>query len=410
MSSQQTTPHQSHPPLKTSTVLLMAIATGFIVGCNYLIQPLIVQTGSDFHVPADYTGFFITLSQISYAIGLVFIVPLGNLYNNRKLISRLFAAAAVALFAIAAAPTLPILLIALAIMGCLCVSAQLIVAYASTISLPSNRGRVIGTIMSGLLSGILLSRTVSGSIAQLSSWRTVYVVAGIAIALLAYFLHKQLPQQPDNHNTSNSYWHTIKQVWIGLFNTPILRHRSLIGALDFSLFSILWTTLTLLLEKPPYSYNVATIGFFGLLGIVGVAGATLSGRFADRGLGYRISLISAIAHVLSWALLFMGQTQLAGLILGILLLDFAVQATHIINQTIIYRDDPQPTTADAPPKPSEKGKITSAYMSSYFFGGVVGSFLATYCYIHWQWLGVCALGFVIACVLLYLTVRYRHEH
>ncbi|WP_066569040.1 MFS transporter [Snodgrassella sp. CFCC 13594] len=381
--------------LNKQLVFLMALATGLAVASNYYVHPLIAVVGHDFGVPADETGLFVTLTQFAYALGLIFLVPLGDLLDNKKLIVRLYGLVGIGSGLTAVAPNVWLFSLGLLLVGGFCTVAQVLVPLAASLAKPGQQGRVVGTIMSGLLLGILLSRTVSGFVAQWFGWRAVYVLGAVLLLLVAAALHKYLPQA-SRPRSGLSYGQTLKSVWSLTWGKTLLRQRGILGALDFSLFAILWTSLTLLLTHEPYHYRLGTIGLFGLLGALGVFGASMAGRLADKGQARLVTIGGCVLFVVAWLLLYLGGTQLWPLMVGIVLLDFAVQAVHITNQSLIYRTDP-----------ALKGRITSGYMSLYFIGGVLGSLASAAVYAQFAWVGVAALGLAVSVLMLVCALMFK---
>ncbi|MCD9088338.1 MFS transporter [Stenotrophomonas sp. SY1] len=371
--------------LPQSRVLLLATATGLIVASNYYAQPLLQMLAGVFNVSAGQAGWVVTVAQLAYATGLLLIVPLGDRLERRGLIVGLFVLAAVGLAISATATGLPQLLIGTALSGLSAVAAQVIIPHAATLAAPEQRGRVVGTIMAGLLLGILLARTASGVLAGIGSWHTIYSVACVALLLLALALYKLLPaHQP---TATLSYPRLIGSVLALLRDEPVLRRRSLLGALLFAGFSVFWTPLAFLLSGPAYGYSIATIGLFGLVGAAGALAASRAGRLSDHGHGRWVAGGGLAMLLLSWLLLAFAPMSLTALVLGVLLLDVAVQAVHINNQSVIYQLDE-----------GARSRITSAYMTCYFVGGASGSALGTAAWTHYGWNGVCVLGAVLALV------------
>lgn len=368
-----------HRPLSQAQVLLLAAATGLIVASNYYAQPLLQILAQAFRIGAGEAGWVVTVAQLSYATGLLLIVPLGDRLERRRLIVGLFVLAAVGLAISATAGQFTQLLLGTALAGLSAVAAQVIVPHAATLAAPEQRGRVVGTIMAGLLLGILLARTASGVLAGIGSWHTIYWVACVAMLVLAVVLARLLPaHQP---TASLSYPRLIGSVLALLRDEPLLRQRSLLGALLFAGFSVFWTPLAFLLSGPDYGYSIAAIGVFGLVGAAGALAASRAGRLSDAGYGRWVAGGGLLMMALSWLVLAFAPVSLVALVVGVLLLDIAVQAVHINNQSVIYQLDE-----------SARSRITSAYMTCYFIGGASGSALSTVAWTHHGWAGVCPLG------------------
>lgn len=374
-----------HRPLSQAQVLLLAAATGLIVAGNYYAQPLLQILAQEFQISAEQAGWAVTVAQLAYAVGLMLIVPLGDKLERRRLIVVLFVLAAAGLAISATATHFMQLLVGTALSGLSAVAAQIIVAHAAGLAEPERRGRVVGTIMAGLLLGILLARTASGVLTGLGSWHTIYWVACVALLVLAVVLARLLPaHQP---SATLSYPRLIGSVLVLLRDEPLLRQRSLLGALSFAAFSIFWTPLAFLLSGPAYGYSIATIGLFGLIGAAGALAASSGGKLSDRGHGRAVAVGGLLMMLLSWVVLAFSPVSLAALVVGVLLLDIAVQAVHINNQSVIYQLDE-----------SARSRITSAYMTCYFIGGASGSVLSTVAWARYGWTGVCVLGGAVSAI------------
>ena len=388
MSSQSPQPHV----LSQRRVMLLAAATGLIVASNYYAQPLLQLLGDAFGLGAGRVGWVVTVAQLSYAAGLLLIVPLGDRLERRRLIVALFVLAAAGLLISASAGHFVQLLAGTALSGLGAVAAQVIIPHAATLAAPERRGRVVGTLMAGLLLGILLARTASGLLAGIGSWHTVYWVAGVALLLMALALARALPAY--RPRATLSYPRLLASVLVLLRDEPVLRRRAWLGALLFAGFSVFWTPLAFLLSGPAYGYSIASIGLFGLVGAAGALAASRAGRLSDRGHGRLVTGGGLVLLLLSWGVLLLTPVSLAALVVGVLALDVAVQAVHIDNQSTIYRLDE-----------SARSRITAAYMTCYFIGGAAGSALGTLGWTRYGWNGVCAVGIALALAALLAMPR-----
>jgi predicted MFS family arabinose efflux permease len=387
----------SSSPLSRGLVLLMAMATGLAVASNYYAQPLLEILARDFGIAVGHAGLVVTTAQLAYAAGLLLIVPLGDRLDRRKLIVGLYALSAVGLLISASAHSFGLLLAGTLLTGAASVSAQILVPFAATLAAPHERGRVIGTVMSGLLLGILLARTASGLLAGLGGWQTIYWVAAALILVVSGLLWRGLPAHP-GHATL-PYLRLVGSVLTLLRDEPVLRARSVLGGLLFAGFSIFWTTLAFLLSGPDYGYGIATIGMFGLIGAAGALAANLSGKLSDSGAGHWVTWGGLLMLLASWVLLAAAPHSLIALIVGVLLLDVAVQGVHIGNQSVIYRLDP-----------AARNRITSAYITCYFIGGAMGSSVGAAAYAAAGWNGVVAVGAAFAVLaLLWTLLTMRNE-
>jgi len=369
-------------------VLLLAVACGAAVANNYYAQPLLHTIATAFGVSEATAGLLVTAGQAGYAVGLALLVPLGDLLERRRLIARLLVLTAVAQALAAAAPTFAVLASALALVGVTSVVAQIIVPMAASLATDSERGQVVGKVMSGLIIGILLARTVSGLIASVAGWRPVYVMAAAAMLLLAAVLYRALPEVEPSERIS--YRALLRSVLDLVREEPVLRQRMGLGAASLGCFSILWTPIAFLLSGPPYHYGTALIGLFGLAGLAGAAAAPAAGRLADRGRGHYATLGAIVILLGSWSLLDLGAHSLAALIAGTIALDLGVQALHISNQSAIYALRPQ-----------ARSRLNTAYMVAYFLGGAVLSAVASLVYSAAGWNGICALGALTAAAALW---------
>lgn len=376
-------------------VLVFAVACGLVVANNYYAQPLLNTLAEFFHTSAGAVGLIVTLAQIGYAAGLVFVVPLGDLVNRRRLIVVVLGATAATLAIAALAPTLHFLLGAALLVGLTSVVAQVLVPFAASLAAERERGKVVGTVMSGLLIGVLLARTVAGLIGQVWGWRAVYGIAAVLTLGLIVVLARELPADDRPRAlTAPAYARLLRSVGTLLREEPVLRRRSVYGALTFGAFSVLWTSIAFLLARPPYGYNQAVIGLFGLLGAAGALCASIAGRLADRGWARYATGAFLLAALVAYGLLALGGHTLVALVAGILALDLGVQGAHIFNQSEIYRL-----------RPEARSRLTTAYMTAYFVGGAVGSSTSAIAYGQAGWAGVCLLGaaFLALALLFWLT-------
>ncbi|WP_225085580.1 MFS transporter [Pectobacterium colocasium] len=392
---QQSISPQPQPGLSLSLTLIMSVATGLAVASNYYAQPLLETIARVFELSVNQAGFIVTAAQLGYAVGLLFLVPLGDMFERRTLIVGMTLLAAGGMLLTASAPTLWIMIAGTALTGLFSVVAQLLVPLAATLATPETRGKVVGTIMSGLLLGILLARTVAGALASLGDWRTVYWVASTLMVIMALILWRALPRIPQQ--STLNYPQLLISIFRLFSNTPLLRTRAILGCLSFANFSILWTSMAFLLASPPYGYSEGVIGLFGLVGAAGALAASRAGRLVDQGKAKPTTSVGIILLLLSWGCIGLGIHSIAALLIGIIVLDLAVQGVHVTNQSVIYRMMPE-----------ARNRLTAGYMTSYFIGGALGSLLSASAYQHWGWLGVCGAGAIIS--LLNLMVWWRSHH
>lgn len=381
--------------LSPALIVLMSVATGLAVASNYYAQPLLDTIAHHFSLSASSAGFIVTAAQLGYAAGLLFLVPLGDMFERRMLIVSMTLLAAGGMLITASSQSLSMMILGTALTGLFSVVAQILVPLAATLATPDTRGKVVGTIMSGLLLGILLARTVAGLLANLGGWRTVFWVASALMALMAVALWRGLPKLKSD--THLNYPQLLGSVFSLFIHDKLLRTRALLGCLTFANFSILWTSMAFLLAAPPFSYSEGMIGLFGLAGAAGALGARPAGGFADKGKSHLTTTVGLLLLLLSWLAIWLGHTSVLALIIGILILDLTVQGVHITNQTVIYRLHP-----DA------RNRLTAGYMTSYFIGGAAGSLISASAWQHAGWAGVCLAGVTVA--LLNLLVWWRGFH
>lgn len=369
--------------LTPQLICLMAMATGLLVASNYYAQPLLETIAAQFGVTAGMAGFIVTTAQLSYAAGLMFLVPLGDKFERRNLIVTMTLLSAIGLVISALSQTLWQLLLGTALAGMFSVVAQILIPLAATIAKPQHRGKAVGIIMSGLLLGILLARTVAGVLAEFGGWRTVYWAASGLLVLLALILYLRLPQY--KQVSELKYGQLLASIVVLFVHTPVLRVRAALGAIVFAAFGLLWTSMAFLLASDPFNYSESTIGLFGLAGAAGALMAGPAGRFADKGKGRLTTSAGLLLLLLSWIPLALSGYSVAAFVAGVVVLDLAVQAVHVTNQSTLYRMMPE-----------ARSRLTAGYMTCYFCGGAFGSLLSGYAYSHYGWDGVCYSGAAVS--------------
>jgi predicted MFS family arabinose efflux permease len=375
MSSETRTVLRLNSPL----IYVMAIAAGASVANLYYAQPLLHTLARSFSVSNGAAGSIITMTQLGYALGLVLLVPLGDLLERRRLITRISLGAAAILVLAAISPHLLWFDAACFFIGVTAVVAQLLVPFAAHLALDKDRGRVVGRVMSGLLMGILLARVASGIVSDVFGWRGVYWIAAALMLLQALVLSRTLPDEPPQ--TRQSYSALLLSILHLMRDEPLLRRRIVYGMSVFAAFTVLWTSLPFLLAPAPYAYSDTLIGLFGLLGVAGVMMASFAGHLHDMGHS-RLATGAALALVIvGFLLMGIWPYHLAAIIVGILLLDIGVQGTQILNQSKIYSL-----------RPEARNRLTTAYMTCFFIGGAVGSAVAAAAFQHFGWTGVALAG------------------
>lgn len=380
--------------MKRSTVLLLTVASGFAVANLYYNQPLLAEIGRSLNVSAQEVGYIPTFSQIGYAVGLLLIVPLGDMLERRRLLVTMFAIVACALVAAAISPNIIWLAIASLAIGITTIVPQLIIPFVAQLAEPRERGKAVGTVISGLLLGILLARTVSGFVGAFFGWRSMYWIASGLMIVSAVALWRLLPKsQP---SVAISYRGLMRSLLVLIREQPLLREAALIQAMEFGAFSAFWSTLIFLLETRPYHYGSQVAGLFGLVGAVGATAAPFIGRLADRK-SPRLVVGIAIALTMSAFLIFwLFGYQLWGLIVGIILLDLGVQAAQVTNQTQVTSLVQEASS-----------RLNAVFVASFFFGGAFGSLLGTYAWSKWHWNGVCLVGLSMLTVAFVIYFQGR---
>jgi predicted MFS family arabinose efflux permease len=375
----------------------MAAGCGLSVANLYYNQPLLVDIARDFRVGDRDMGLVTTLSQVGYALGLLCFVPLGDMLERRGFILVMLTATTLALAAVAASPGFAWLATSSLLLGAATIVPQLIIPFAAAIAEPGDRGRVVGTVMSGLLVGILSARTASGVVGGWLGWRAMYAIAAFVMVALTVAFRALLPRA--RASVSGLSYPALLRSLVGLVREePILRQSALFGAMTFAAFSAFWTTLAFHLSGPPFHYRSDLIGLFGLIGVGGALAAPLIGGIADRrsarstiGLGLWLMLAAfALMGALGWTL--------AGMVAGVILLDLGVQCSHVSNQTRIYGL-----------RPEARNRLNTIYMVTFFCGGAIGSLAGSRAWSRWGWLGVCgaSAGFLfLALVAFQATARH----
>ncbi|MVN21063.1 MFS transporter [Mucilaginibacter sp. HMF7410] len=372
----------------------MTVTTGLVVANLYYGQPLLSDIARTYHVSSGEAGSSAMLTQMGYAFGMLLIVPLGDMLKRKKLIMIDFSLIIISLLLAAFAPSFTVMLIASFLIGFTSVIPQLIIPMAAHLSKPNERGKTVGFVMSGLLIGILLSRTISGYIGQLFGWHVMYMIAAGLMLLLwviIYFLFPEIePQYKGNYPE-------LMRSLITLIQTePLLRLAALRGALCYACFGAFWTTLVFLLRQPQFNLGSEAAGLFGLVGAFGALGAALMGRVSDKTNPYTVTTLSILLIIVSFIVFFFSDSSLTGLIIGVILLDLGVQATHISNQTTIFS-----LSAEA------RNRLNTVYMVTYFLGGAGGTFLASRVWNTWHWHGVAGIGIVLSVAALFVHFSYR---
>ncbi len=374
-------------------VFLMAFAIGITVASNYYAQPLLHSITDDLHIAVKHAGFIIMAAQFSYAIGLLFITPLGDKMERKRLILTLMILSTCGLLISATSQSLWMLMLGTAMTGLFSTVAQVLIPFAATLSSPEHRGKIVGTLMSGMLLGILLGRAFAGLVSSMTDWHYVYWIAASIMTIVTLLLYLSLPSYKNTININ--YFQLLFSIGSLYQQEPVLRIRSLLAIISFALFSLLWTPLAFVLSNTPYHYSDFIIGLFGLAGAAGALGSPIVGRLSDKGKGFLATTIGLILLLASWLPLSLAEYSLLALILGVILLDFAVQVTHVSNMNAIYQI-----------RPEARSRMNTGYMVSYFIGGMLGSIASTYLYSNYGWLAIIISGTVLGALGLLCWLHY----
>jgi predicted MFS family arabinose efflux permease len=375
----------------------MAVAAGASAANVWYNQPMLGEIAVSFGVSEQAVAAIPTATQLGFAAGILLLLPLGDRVNRRAVILWQLGATVLALIGAALAPNVTTLIVASVLVGAGGSTAQQIVPFAAELAEPAARGRVVGTVMSGLLSGILLARVLSGAVAEQFGWRAMcWLGAAIAVAM-AVMLRAMLPRS--RPSVLARYPELLASLASIARDYPALRRATLLQALIFATISAFWSVLALLLQGPAFGLGPTTAGLFGVVGVAGILASPLAGRVADRR-GPQGVITLAISLVAASFVLFMAWPTIVGLILGVILVDLGAQASMISNQSIIYG-----LAAEA------RGRINTVFMTGMFLGGAVGSAGAG---VAWAlggggiagWRAVCAFCLVLALAAGALQIRH----
>ena len=378
-------PAQVHPGL----FRLMAISVGCVVANLYYAQPLLPDLAREFHLSVTATGGVAMLGMAGAGIAQLIFVPLGDIRERRHLIVTMIACAALALALMATAQNVVWLMIATFLVGGSASVNHITTPYAAQLAPEGQRGRIVGTVIGGLLIGVLLSRTYSGWVGEVFGWRVVFASATVLMVVMAALMWRWLPE---TGRSSQLTWPQLMKSIPPLWREQrVLREAVFINSLMFCVFSGFWTAMVFFVESPPYNYTSRGAGLFGLIGAAGALCAPLAGKLTDRHGGHRNVLYAIFGMLLAFLILGAFGTNLAGFILGIIVLDLAQQFGHVSNQTRIYGLVPE-----------ARSRLNMVYMTCSFTGGSLGSYFCTYFWNHAGWWGVC--GFSLALMMLALVV------
>jgi predicted MFS family arabinose efflux permease len=387
------TTSKKHPELTPVTLWVMTVATALIVANLYYNQPLLDEMARTFNASKAKVGQVSYLTQLGYAAGMFFLVPLADMVKRKRLMMVVFIFIVISLLITALSSSVNLLVCFSFILGAASLIPQILVPMAAHLAKPEERGRKIGFIMSGLLIGILLSRTFSGIVGQYFGWRSVYYAAAGIMLITWGMLWRFLPEvEPDYKGSYGSLMASL----VHLVKTePHLRIAALRGALCFACFSAFWSTIAFLLHDSLHMGS-SYAGYLGLFGAAGALAAGVMGRLSDRMNAYTLAIFTIILVMVSFGIFYVSANSYIGLITGVIVMDIGVQATHIYNQSIIFAL-----------KPEARNRINTIYMVTYFIGGTAGTFVATVLWNNYHWSGVCCVGVILSTLTLVIHLASR---
>jgi predicted MFS family arabinose efflux permease len=391
-SNTETIPSSSSSTLTVNTLLMMAFAAGVTVANLYYNQPLLDQIRQDFGQTPQAAGFIPMLTQIGYATGMLFLVPIGDMREKKKLVLLFTLLSAVCNAVIAMSGNFSVITGMSFFLGLCTMTPQLLVPFAAHLAAPEKRGKVIGTMLSGILLGILLSRTISGFIGTAYGWRSMFGLAALMLVALLLLFIKILPKSTPSYH--GHYVGLLQSVWDIVRSQPVLREACLFGAMQFGAFSAFWVTLIYLLRSPAFHLDARAVGLYGLLGAIAALSSPLFGSVIDRNEPRKVTGIMLVVILASFVIFYFSDTSLWGLGLGVLIMDIGVQCAHVANQSRIFKL-----------VPAAQSRIQTAYMFCYFTGGAFGSYLSSWSWSHYGWHGVCisAMGLLGVALIVYFS-------
>jgi predicted MFS family arabinose efflux permease len=371
--------------------LLFAVAGGAAVGNLYYVQPLLAVIATSLHVSSATAGLLVTATQVGYATGIVLVVPLGDVRNRRRLIPLVMGASALSLVLCAVAPSFAVLAVAMVLVGVTTVSGQILTPFAGDLTDDSDRGRVLGIVVSGLLTGILGARIIGGLIAGVAGWRSVFAIAAGIMVVLAALLGRLAPTLPPK--TTAAYGSLLRSVVTLVRHEARLRILMVFGMISMATFTLFWTALTFLLSDRHYHYSTTVIGLFGLAGLVGTLAAQGAGRLHDKGWSNAATGVSWVVTVLAYVFCELGRISLGWLLVGVVVLDVGTQAQRILNQTRAFALSDE-----------ARSRVNTAYVAGNFVGAALGSLAASLLWSVGGWTAVTVTGGVLSLLALLLWV------
>ncbi|QDK45822.1 MFS transporter [Bdellovibrio sp. ZAP7] len=397
-------PSESHStpvevPARTLT-LLLGLTVGVIAANLYYAQPLVAMISLALGIATSSAGLVVTFTQIGYGLGVLFLVPLGDLVENKKLILTLMMIAVAALLALAFTTHVIPYLTAALILGIGTSAVQIVVPYATHMTSESHRGRVVGSLMSGLMLGIMLSRPISSLLTDMLSWHAVFFLSAVFMSIMAFILYKFLPPRKPAHTENIHYVKLIASMGELFMNTPVLRRRAIYQACMFGAFSLFWTAAPLYLMSETYHLSQTAIAIFAFAGVAGAISAPIAGRLADKGMSTQATAVAMISAIASFAVTHIVEpgsyTALGVLVFAAILLDAGITATLVLGQRAIFSL-----------KPEYRGRLNGLYIATIFVGGALGSFAGAWAYAHGGWTMTTIVGSLFpATALVYFLTEW----
>ncbi|MFC6331963.1 MFS transporter [Paenibacillus septentrionalis] len=382
-------------------IFILAAACGIIAANLYYAQPLIGSIGSTIGLSSGATALIVTLTQVGYGIGLLFIVPLGDILENRKLILSLLLLTAAVLTIAAVIKSSILFLTASLVIGVGSVAAQILVPYAAHLSPEAVRGRNVGNVMSGLLLGIMLARPISSLVAEYMGWRAIYFISAALMFVLALVLAKALPSRKPS--TATAYPALLHSMLHLLKTTAALRRRAIYHACVFGTFSLFWTTVPLVLTSEPFHFTQKEVALFALVGVMGAIVAPAAGRMADHGwvrpaTGWALAIV---IFSMLLPLLVPSSSALAVpiLVVAAILLDMGVSANMVLGQRVIFSLGAE-----------LRSRLNGLYMAIFFLGGAIGSAAGGWAYAMGGWEAALLIGIALpAIAMAYYATEFSRK-
>lgn len=390
--------HTSDISQNKALLWLMAIACGLCAGANYYCQPLIHSIQADFGVPEAQAALTVTFAQVSYALGLLFIVPLGDVVNKTKFIPLLMFLAGIGLLLCGFAVNLPMLWIGTVMTGLFSVAAQVLIPLATMAVKPEKIGEVVGFLMSGLLVGILLSTSLAGLLSNLFHWKVIYLLSAVFMFFTAYLLKGRLPYVMRFQLNYAQIFNSMRHL---LFEEKRLILRALVGACAFASMSTLFSTMALLLSSPPFHLKDFMIGIVSLIGVFGALSTSYAGKLADRGYTLVLTWAGCGLLLISWTSFFFAKVSLMFYVIGFGLINWGLALIHTSNQNIIFNL-----------RPDAKSRLNAIYMTLYFAGAASGSAIGIFAWRHGGWVMTCSAGLaltLLAALFALIDRMYFHQ-